>query len=162
MIADDLRLLLVGINPGLWTAWSGHHFARPGNRFWKVLHAAGITPRVFDPGEQRALLDLGVGITNLVPRTTAAAAELTRDELRAGGQRLGALVARHRIRTVAILGMGAYRTAFAHPKAAMGLQDQPLGGAPVWVLPNPSGLQARYGVDEIAALLRQAWAASGA
>ncbi len=160
MLADDLRLLLVGINPGLWTAWSGHHFARPGNRFWKVLHAAGITPRVLDPGEQRDLLDLGIGITNLVPRTTAAAAELTRDELRAGGRRLGALVARRRVRTVAILGMGAYRTAFAHPKAAMGLQEQPLGGAAVWVLPNPSGLQARYGVDEIADLLRQAWAAS--
>lgn len=160
VVADDLRLLLVGINPGLWTAWSGHHFARPGNRFWTVLHAAGLTPRVFDPAQQRELLELGMGITNLVPRTTAAAAELTRDELRAGGERLAALVARHRIRTVAILGMGAYRTAFGHPRAPMGLQREPLAGAAVWVLPNPSGLQARYGVDQIAAPLRQAWEAS--
>jgi TDG/mug DNA glycosylase family protein len=150
----------VGINPGLWTAWSGHHFARPGNRFWVALHAAGLTPRVLDPAEQGDLLALGIGITNLVPRTTAAAAELTPAELRAGGERLAALVARHRIRTVAILGMGAYRTAFGRPRAPMGRQPEPLGGAALWVVPNPSGLQARYGVDEIAALLREAWEAA--
>ena len=160
VVADDLRLLIAGINPGLWTAWSGHHFARPGNRFWAALHAAGLTDRVLDPSEERLLLERGIGITNMVPRTTAAAAELTQAEIRAGGARLAAMVARHRIRTVAILGMGAYRTAFGRPRAGMGLQPEPLAGAAVWVVPNPSGLQARYGVEEIGALLREAWATS--
>jgi TDG/mug DNA glycosylase family protein len=160
VVADDLRLLVAGINPGLWTAWSGHHFARPGNRFWTALHAAGLTDRVLDPSEERLLLDRGIGITNMVPRATAAASELSPEEIRAGGDRLAALVARHRVRTVAILGMGAYRTAFGRPRAAMGRQDEPLAGATVWVVPNPSGLQARYGVEEIAALLREAWATS--
>ena len=160
VVADDLRLLIVGINPGLWTAWSGHHFARPGNRFWAALHAGGLTDRVLDPSEERLLLERGIGITNMVPRTTAAAAELTQAEIRAGGARLAAMVARHRIRTVAILGMGAYRTAFGRPRAGMGLQPEPLAGAAVWVVPNPSGLQARYGVEEIGALLREAWATS--
>ncbi len=157
VVADDLRLLIAGINPGLWTAWSGHHFARPGNRFWAALHAAGITDRVLDPSEERTLLAEGVGITNVVPRTTAAASELTPDEIRAGGERLEALVRRHRVRTVAILGMGAYRTAFGRPRAPMGRQEERLGGALVWIVPNPSGLQARYGIPEIAALLREAW-----
>ena len=160
VVADDLRLLIAGINPGLWTAWSGHHFARPGNRFWAALHAAGLTDRVLDPSEERLLLERGIGITNMVPRTTAAAAELTPDEIRAGGARLAGLVARHRVRTVAILGMGAYRTAFGRPRAGMGLQPEGLAGAAVWVVPNPSGLQARYGIEEIGALLREAWATS--
>jgi TDG/mug DNA glycosylase family protein len=160
VVADDLRLLVVGINPGLWTAWAGHHFARPGNRFWKALHAAGLTDRVLDPSEERLLLDRGIGVTNMVMRTTAAAAELTPEEIRAGGERLAALVARHRVRTVAILGMGAYRTAFGRPRAGLGPQPETIGGAAVWVLPNPSGLQARYGVEEIAALLREAYASS--
>ena len=160
VVTDDLRLLIVGINPGLWTAWSGHHFARPGNRFWAALHAAGLTDRVLDPSEERLLLERGIGITNMVPRTTAAAAELTQAEIRAGGARLAAMVARHRIRTVAILGVGAYRTAFGRPRAGMGLQPEPLAGAAVWVVPNPSGLQARYGVEEIGELLREAWATS--
>ena len=160
VVADGLRLLLVGINPGLWTAWSGHHFARPGNRFWTALHAAGITPRVLDPSEERELLALGIGITNMAPRATAAADELSRDEIRAGGARLEALVARLGVATVAFLGMGAYRTAFGRPRAAIGRQPDTLAGAAVWVIPNPSGLQARYGVEEIAALLREAWATS--
>ena len=160
VVADDLRLLVVGINPGLWTAWAGHHFARPGNRFWKALHAAGLTDRVLDPSEEALLLERGIGVTNMVQRTTAAAAELTPEEIRAGGERLAALVARHRIRTVAVLGMGAYRTAFGRPRAGLGLQPETIGGAAVWVLPNPSGLQARYGVEEIGALLREAWASS--
>ncbi|MGE0028665.1 MAG: G/U mismatch-specific DNA glycosylase [Thermoleophilia bacterium] len=160
VVADDLRLLIVGINPGLWTAWAKHHFARPGNRFWKALHAGGLTDRVLDPSEERLLLERGIGITNMVPRTTAAAAELSPDEIRAGGERLAALVARHRVRTVAILGMGAYRTAFGRPRAALGRQPETIAGAAVWVVPNPSGLQARYGVDEIGALLREAWASS--
>ena len=160
VVADDLRLLIAGINPGLWTAWSGHHFARPGNRFWAALHAAGLTDRVLDPSEERLLLERGIGITNMVPRTTAAAAELTPDEIRAGGARRGRRAARHRVRTVAILGMGAYRTAFGRPRAGMGLQPEGLAGAAVWVVPNPSGLQARYGIEEIGALLREAWATS--
>lgn len=160
VVADDLRLLIAGINPGLWTAWAGHHFARPGNRFWKALHAAGLTDRVLDPSEERLLLERGIGITNIVARTTAAAAELAPDEIRAGGGRLAALVARHRVRTVAILGIGAYRTAFGRPRAAAGLQEETIAGAAVWVVPNPSGLQARYGVEEIGALLREAWATS--
>lgn len=160
VVADDLRLLIVGINPGLWTAWAGHHFARPGNRFWAALHAAGLTERVLDPSEERALLARGIGVTNMVPRATAAAAELTPQELRAGGARLRELVARHRVRAVAILGAGAYRTAFGRPRAGLGLQPDPLAGAAVWVIPNPSGLQARYGTEEIAGLLREAWATS--
>lgn len=160
VVAEGLRLLLVGINPGLWTAWSGHHFARPGNRFWTALHAAGITPGVLDSSEERELLALGIGITNMVPRATAAADELSRDEIRAGGARVEALVARLGVATVAFLGMGAYRTAFGRPRAAIGRQPDALAGAAAWVIPNPSGLQARYGVDEIAALLREAWATS--
>lgn len=160
VVADDLRLLIAGINPGLWTAWAGHHFARPGNRFWKALHAGGLTDRVLDPSEERELLAAGIGVTNVVPRTTAAADELTPQEIRAGGERLAALVARHRVRTVAILGMGAYRTAFGRPRATIGRQPEPLAGAAVWIVPNPSGLQARYGVAEIGALLREAWASS--
>ena len=162
VVADDLRLLAVGINPGLWTAWSGHHFARPGNRFWPALHAAGITPRVLDPSEEPALLAIGVDSTNMVPRTTAAASELTPAEVRAGGARLEALVARRRPRAVAVLGMGAYRTAFGRPRAGLGRQPETIAGTPVWVVPNPSGLQARYGVDEIAALLREAWESGSA
>jgi double-stranded uracil-DNA glycosylase len=159
VVADGLRLLLCGINPGLWSGWSGHHFARPGNRFWPALHRAGLTPRVLDPAEEGLLPALGIGITNLVPRTTAAAAELGADELRRGARRLEALVARHRPGAVAVLGMGAYRTAFGRPRATLGRQPEPLAGAPLWVVPNPSGLQARYGLDEIAGLLAEAWRA---
>lgn len=161
VVADGLRLLLCGINPGLWSGWSGHHFARPGNRFWPALHRAGLTPRVLDPAEEGLLPALGIGITNLVPRTTAAAAELGADELRLGARRLEALVARHRPGAVAVLGMGAYRTAFGRPRASLGRQPEPLAGAPLWVVPNPSGLQARYGLDEIAALLAEAWREGG-
>lgn len=157
VIADDLRLLVCGINPGLWSAWSGHHFARPGNRFWTALHRAGITRRVLRPDEEAELLAAGVGVTNLVPRATAGAAELDAGEIRAGGARLAELVATRRPAAVAVLGMGAYRTAFGRPRAGAGRQEEDLAGAPVWVVPNPSGLQARYGLDQIAALLRDAW-----
>ena len=156
LVADDLDVLLCGINPGLWTAWSGHHFGRPGNRFWAALHLAGLTPRLLRPDEQDQLPGMGIGITNVVPRTTAAASELTPQEIRAGGERLAALVARVRPGVVVVLGVGAYRTAFGHPRATLGRQPEPLAGVPVWVAPNPSGLQARYGVEEIAALLRDA------
>jgi double-stranded uracil-DNA glycosylase len=156
VLGDDLDMLLSGINPGLWTAWSGHHFGRPGNRFWRALHLAGLTPRVLRPDEQDRLPGLGIGVTNVVPRPTAAASELTPQEIREGGARLERLVERLRPGVVVILGAGAYRTAFGRPRAAIGAQPEPLGGAPVWLVPNPSGLQARYGLEQIAALLRDA------
>jgi double-stranded uracil-DNA glycosylase len=156
VLGDDLDMLLSGINPGLWTAWSGHHFGRPGNRFWRALHLAGLTPRVLRPDEQDRLPGLGIGVTNVVPRPTAAASELTPQEIREGGALLERLVERLRPGVVVILGAGAYRTAFGRPRAAIGAQPEPLGGAPVWLVPNPSGLQARYGLEQIAALLRDA------
>ncbi|MCB0021781.1 MAG: G/U mismatch-specific DNA glycosylase, partial [Caldilinea sp.] len=144
VIAPGLRVLFVGINPGLYSGWSGHHFARPGNRFWPTLHAAGFTPRLLHPSEERELLAYGCGITNFVNRATATAAELMADELVAGGERLLRIVETYRPRTVAVLGITAYRTAFARPKAALGRQHESLGDTPLWVLPNPSGLNAHY------------------
>jgi TDG/mug DNA glycosylase family protein len=164
VIGPDLDLLFCGINPGLWSTAVGHHFARPGNRFWKVLQAAGFSPELLAAEDDRQLLDLGIGVTNLVPRSSAAAAELGRDELRAGARRLGRTVSRFRPRFVAVLGMGAFRTAFDRPRAAIGEQPELLGGARVWLLPNPSGLQARYQLDDLAAVfaeLRDAVTASG-
>lgn len=164
VIGPDLDLLFCGINPGLWSAAVGHHFARPGNRFWKVLEAAGFSSELLAPEDDRRLLDLGIGVTNLVPRSSAAAAELERDELRAGARRLVRTVSRFRPRFVAVLGMGAFRTAFDRPRAAIGEQPEPLGGARVWLLPNPSGLQAHYQLDDLAgafAELREAMAESG-
>ena len=144
VIAAGLTVLFCGINPGLYTAAIGHHFGRPGNRFWPTLHAAGFTPRRFDPSEEQELLTLGYGITNVVPRATAAADELTPREIVAGGRALEAKVRAFAPRYVAVLGIGAYRTAFAKPKAVIGLQPEPLGETRVWVLPNPSGLNAHY------------------
>lgn len=144
VIAPGLRVLLCGINPGLYSAWSGHHFARPGNRFWPTLHAAGFTPRRFLPSEERLLLPLGYGITNVAARATAAADELSPDELVRGGRALAAKVRRHAPRFLAVLGVTAYRTAFARPKATLGLQPEGIGETAVWVLPNPSGLNAYY------------------
>ena len=144
VIAPDLQVLFCGINPGLYTAAVGHHFARPGNRFWPALHLAGFTPRLLAPHEQRLLLAHGYGITNIVGRATAGAAELTPQELADGGRRLAARVRRWHPRALAVLGVGAYRTAFGRPKAALGLQPEMLAGARVWVLPNPSGLNAHY------------------
>ena len=141
---EPFRVLFVGINPGLYSAATGWHFARPGNRFWPALHASGFTPRQLKPSEQEELTGYGLGITNIAPRATAQAAELTAAELRAGGQRLDALVAARRPRYVAILGVTAYRTAFARPKATIGPQPGLLGGARLWILPNPSGLNAHW------------------
>lgn len=143
-VAPGLRLLFVGINPGLYSGATGHHFARPGNRFWPTLHGAGFTPRQLAPDETDELLALGIGITNIVNRTTATAAELTRDELRTGAERLRATVRRYRPRTVAVLGVTAYRAAFDQPKVVLGRQPDALEGADLWVLPNPSGLNAHY------------------
>jgi TDG/mug DNA glycosylase family protein len=150
VIADDLDVLFVGINPGLYSGAVGHHFARPGNRFWTVLHRAGFTDRVLAPGEQRELLAVGCGITNLVARTTARADELSADELRAGGRRLVRLVRRRRPARVAVLGVTAYRAAFDRPRAVVGRQPEPLAGTELWVLPNPSGLNAHYQLPQLA------------
>jgi TDG/mug DNA glycosylase family protein len=144
ILAPGLGVLFCGINPGLWSGAVGHHFARPGNRFWPLLHAAGFTDRVLSPFEEVELLDGGVGVTNLVNRATRSAAELGRDELRAGARRLEDTCRATGPGIVAVLGMSAYRTAFARPRAAMGPQPEPVGGCMAWLLPNPSGLQAHY------------------
>nr|WP_269205282.1 G/U mismatch-specific DNA glycosylase [Motilibacter aurantiacus] len=142
--APGLRVLFCGINPGLYTAFTGFHFARPGNRFWPALHRSGFTPRLYAPAEQAALLPLGLGITNVVDRATATAAELTREELVTGGAALTAKVRALAPATLAVLGITAYRAAFGQPRAALGLQPEGIGGTAVWVLPNPSGLNAHY------------------
>jgi TDG/mug DNA glycosylase family protein len=144
LIGPDLRLLFCGINPGLYSAFTGHHFARPGNRFWPALHAAGLTPRRLQPWERHELLAMGYGLTNLVARATASADELAPDELIAGAAGLAEKVAAFRPRTVALLGVSAYRTAFRRPRATIGRQPEQLHGAALWVLPSPSGLNAHY------------------
>ena len=147
--APDLRVLFCGINPGLYSGATGHHFARPGNRFWPALHGSGFTPRLLHPSEQRELLLLGLGITNLVARTTPVAAELTKDELIEGGRRLSEKVAILRPAFLAILGVTAFRTAFQVPVATIGPQTMRLGSTRVWLLPNPSGLNAHYQLDAL-------------
>ena len=158
VVRPGLDVLFVGINPGLYSGATGHHFARPGNRFWKALNAAGFTDRVLSPDEDDALLAAGCGITNLVARTTARADELRPEELRGGARRLGRLVRRIRPRAVAVLGVSAYRLAFDRPRASVGPQPEGLGPADLWVLPNPSGLNAHYQlpalIDAFAALRR--------
>jgi double-stranded uracil-DNA glycosylase len=149
VIAPGLRVLFCGINPGLYSGVTGHHFARPGNRFWPTLHQAGFTPRLLHPSEERELLAWGYGITNLVPRATATADELSPDELVAGRRRLEAKVKRYQPQIVAVLGIGAYRTAFAQKVASLGEQSEQLAGTSVWVLPNPSGLNAHYQLADL-------------
>ena len=159
VVAPGLAVLFCGINPGLWSAATGHHFARPGNRFWPALYRSGFTPRLLRPEEQDELLDHGLGITNVAARGTARADELTAAELVAGAAVLAAKVERYRPRWLAVLGVGAYRTGFDRPHATVGRQPDPIGGAQVWVLPNPSGLNAHYTLDRLAAgfaLLREA------
>ena len=152
-------MLFCGINPGLYSGATGLHFARPGNRFWKTLHLAGFTPRLLQPYEQRRLLDLGWGITNIVPRATATAAELDREELRAGGEALRTKVNRFKPRVLGVLGVAAFRVAFGDPKANVGRRAERIGDTTLWVLPNPSGLNAHYQVPRLVELfseLRQA------
>ncbi|MGH3193227.1 MAG: G/U mismatch-specific DNA glycosylase [Streptosporangiaceae bacterium] len=147
----DFRVLFCGINPGLYSAATGWHFARPGNRFWPALERSGFTPRRLAPNEQDLLAGYGLGITNLVPRATAQASELTGAELKAGGERLTLLVQTRRPRIVAIAGVTAYRTAFGHRHTIVGPQPDPLAGAQAWVVPNPSGLNAHWTLDAITA-----------
>jgi double-stranded uracil-DNA glycosylase len=163
LVAPDLKVLFCGINPGLYTAAIGHHFGRPGNRFWPALHGAGFTPRLFKPWDEHELLALGYGITNMVERTTAAASELRPEEYVEGGKRLARIVEQNTPRVVAFLGIGAYRSAFARPKAQLGLQSERLGPSHLWALPSPSGLNANYQLSDLIALLRELreWVESG-
>jgi TDG/mug DNA glycosylase family protein len=149
LIAPRLEVLFCGINPGLYSGATGHHFARPGNRFWRALHAAGFTGTVLVPWDERRLLEVGCGITNLIARATATAAELKPDEYRAGRRRLERKVQRYAPRWVAIVGIGAYRLAFDRPRAVVGPQPERLGSAGLWVLPNPSGLNANHQLPEL-------------
>jgi TDG/mug DNA glycosylase family protein len=155
VIAPGLKILFVGINPGLYSGAVGHHFARPGNRFWPALAAAGFTDRVLSPFEERRLLDLGYGITNLVRRVTATANELSTEELLAGKRRVEVKTKRYRPPVLAVLGVEAYRQAFQRPKGSLGLQKERLAGAKVWVLPNPSGLNAHYQLPDLARLFAE-------
>jgi TDG/mug DNA glycosylase family protein len=155
VIADDLDILFCGINPSLMSAVRGHHFARPGNRFWPALHLAGLTPRRLAPHEDRELLEYGIGVTNIAARPTRAAVELSVAELREGAAALGELVARYRPRVVAVLGVTAWRTAFERPKAILGRQPERVGGAETWVAPNPSGLNAHHQLPDLARCYRE-------
>jgi double-stranded uracil-DNA glycosylase len=154
VVGPDLDVLFCGINPSLTSAAVGHHFARPGNRFWPAIHLAGLTPRRLAPEEDRELLRYGLGVTNVVDRPTRTAAELDAAELRAGGAALAALVERERPRVLAVLGVTAYRVAFGRPRAALGLQPDRVGGAATWVVPNPSGLNAHHQLPDLARIYR--------
>lgn len=159
VIAPGLRVLFSGINPGLYTAAVGHHFARPGNRFWPALFAGGFTDCLLSPFDERELLKSGYGITNLVMRTTATANELSVDEMREGGRKLTAKVLRYKPEFLAVLGVGAYRAGFGNAKAQVGPQAHTIGETRVWVLPNPSGLNAHYQAKELARLFAELKAA---
>jgi TDG/mug DNA glycosylase family protein len=150
LIGPNLRVLFSGINPSLYSAATGHHFARPGNRFWPALHRSGFTDRLLHPSEQFLLPGQGLGITNVVARASARADELSPAELIDGGARLADLAAHWQPRFLAVLGVTAYRAAFGRPKAVMGPQEETMGGVRVWVLPNPSGLNAHYTMDGLA------------
>lgn len=150
LVKPGLKVLFCGINPGLYSGATGHHFARPGNRFWRALHLAGFTPRQIEPWEEHLLLDLGVGVTNLVARATASADELSKSELIEGRRRLEKKVVRYRPSWVAVVGIGAYRAAFGRPGAAAGRQPERIGKSRLWVLPNPSGLNANHQIADLA------------
>ncbi len=162
LVGPDLRVLFCGINPGTRSGDLGLHFARPGNRFWKLLCAGGFTESVLLPAEQHTLPGLGIGITNLVDRVTVAASELSAAELRKGATQLEAKVEMLRPRCLAVLGLQAYRTAFQRPKAVIGPQPERLGGASLWLLPNPSGLQAHYQLPEMNEMFKALFVATAA
>jgi len=151
IIAPDLAVLFCGINPGLWSGALGQHFARPGNRFWPALHRSGFIPHQLAPDEQADLLSYGLGVTNLVPRTTARADELTREEMTTGAERLCLLAMEYAPAWVAVVGVTAYRIGFQRPHATVGQQAERIADARIWVLPNPSGLNARFQLDDLAA-----------
>jgi TDG/mug DNA glycosylase family protein len=155
LVRPGLRVLFCGINPGLYSAAVGHHFARPGNRFWPALRASGFTDRLLSPFEERELLGAGIGITNVVCRATASADELSREELAAGARKLQSKVRRYKPRVLAVLGMGAYRTAFGRRDAGPGLQAETIEATQIWVLPNPSGLNAHYQPRDLARFFGQ-------
>jgi TDG/mug DNA glycosylase family protein len=155
IIKPGLKVLFCGINPGLYTAAIGFHFGRPGNRFWKALHQSGFTPRLFDPSEQIQLLDLGYGITNIVPRASATAVEVNNQELLNGRIKLTETVEKYHPKWLAVLGVDAFRKAFEQPKATVGLQDEIIGETRIWVLPNPSGLNAHYTIEKLAEIMRK-------
>jgi TDG/mug DNA glycosylase family protein len=149
LIAPGLKVLFCGINPSLYSAAVGHHFARPGNRFWPTLHRAGFTERLLRPSEERALLELGIGITNVCPLASASADSLTPADYASGGAVLRRKLRRYRPQTIAFLGLGAYRIAAGEPNAAVGLQQSPFAGVAAWALPNPSGLNAHYQLADL-------------
>lgn len=149
VLAPGLKVLFCGVNPGLYSGATGHHFARPGNRFWIALFQAGFTPRLLSPYEDASMLQFGFGITNLVARTTRKAEDLKREELIAGKKILEVKIRRYLPKIVAVLGMGAYRRAFDRPHAEIGLQPEMIGTTKIWVLPNPSGLNANYQVRDL-------------
>jgi TDG/mug DNA glycosylase family protein len=155
LITPHLDVLFCGINPGLYSGATGHHFARPGNRFWPALHAGGFTDRLVRPWDERSLLEYGLGITYLVARATASAAELEPEELRAGRRRLERKVRRYQPKVVAVLGIGAFRSAFGRPRAMAGRQLESLGRTALWVLPNPSGLNANHQLPDLARAFRE-------
>ena len=155
VIAPGLDILFCGINPSLLSAARGHHFARPGNRFWPALHLAGLTPRLLSPDEDLELLRYGLGVTNVVARPTRTAAELTADELRDGAALLTELVEQYRPRVLAVLGVTAWRVAFDRPRATLGRQPERVGGVETWVAPNPSGLNAHHQLPDLARLYRE-------
>ena len=159
VLGPDLDVVFVGINPGLWSGAVGHHFARPGNRFWKALHGSEFTNRRLDPSEDASLLERNLGVTNLVARTTATADELSADEIRLGAQKLEERLEPLRPRFVAVLGIGAYRTGFGRRESALGPQEDDFGGARLWVLPNPSGLNAHHQLDDLTERFRRLRAA---
>jgi len=152
LIDDDLKVLFCGINPGIWSGATGFHFAKPGNRFWKALHFGGFTDRVLHPSEEHELLENGYGITSFCKRTTARADELTTEEYVEGGKNVVKKIERYKPQFLAVLGIGAFRTAFNQPKAKLGLQAEKIGGAKVWLLPNPSGLNAHYQLNDLTKL----------
>ncbi len=155
VIANGLDVLFIGINPSLYSAAVGHHFARPGNRFWPALFHGGFTPRLFHPFEDRQLLAHGVGLTNFAPRATARADELSTDELQTGAKALARKIQRRRVRCAAFLGVTAYRTAFNRKTAQLGLRAETIGDAAIWVLPNPSGLNAHFQKADFARLFAE-------
>ena len=155
LVATKLKVLFCGINPGLMSSAMGFHFARPGNRFWPAIHLAGYTDRILHPSEESELIPRGYGITNIVRRPSANAEELTREELLSGGEDLRLRVLELQPRILAMLGVTAYRTAFRQPKAVVGLQDLLIGDTKIWVVPNPSGLNAHYMLGDLAKLYEE-------